>query len=501
MASVTNPAEQRRVILVSFDGLRPDLISPATTPHLERLRRNGITLARHRTVYPSETRVAMPSLVTGTSPGRHGMIGNKYLDRTSAPSRYIDTADDRLIEALDSASGGRLMGVSSLGEILAAHGKTLTVFASNSAGTTCLLNHKARLLGHFTVSGHYKRLATSRPLLQALEARLGPLPPPPPHGTPDLASQNFLTSALLDTVWPQLRPDVAILSFGEPDNSSHYCGTAETRTLEALSWVDNQFGRVLEWWETEGRQQNVHLVALSDHGHVTVHAHADVQGTLKAAGFRCGPAPGQDVDAVLVPGHVGAIYLADPSVSNIRRAVAAMTEAPWCGPIFTAGHNELDGVAPGSFARQLVMMDHVRSGDILFSYRADDQLDPFGLVGRSWSNDAPIGLGVHGGLHPREMASFGILAGPAFRSDSISEIASGLCDIAPTILHLLGIAAPNGMEGRVLTETFAAAAGVAPASIVETVHEASTSAYRQTLRRVQVGMATYIEGGWATGTP
>lgn len=496
---MTDSAGQHRVVLVSFDGLRPDLISPDMTPHLDRLRRKGVTLARHLTVYPSETRAAMPSLVTGASPGRHGLVGNKFLDRSVRPPRYIDTSDDRIIEALDAASGGSLMGVASLGEILAAHGRTLAVLASNSAGTTCLFNHKARTLGHHTISGHYARVATSRPLIEALEARLGPLPAPPPQGTLDLTAQSFLTSALLETVWPQLRPDVAILSFGEPDISSHYCGTAHGRTLEALAWVDHQFGRVLDWWEAEGRQQNVHLLALSDHGHVTVHAHADVYGTLKAAGFRCGPAPGQDVDAVLVPGQVGAVYLADPSESNIRRAVAAMTEAPWCGPIFTAGRNEVDGVAPGSFARRLVMMDHVRSGDILFSYRADDQPDPFGLIGRTWSHDAPVGFGVHGGLHPKEMTSVSILAGAAFRSDFVSDIPSGICDIAPTILHLLGIAAPIGMEGRILTEAFAAGTAVAPASIVATEHEARTPTYRQCLRRVQVDAATYIEGGWANG--
>nr|WP_249810668.1 alkaline phosphatase family protein [Bradyrhizobium sp. 17] len=495
-ASVTSPAT-RRVILVSFDGLRPDLINATATPHLHRLQRQGVTLGRNVTVYPSETRAATPSLVTGASPGRHGMVGNQYLDRSAVPSRYIDTADDQLVETLDTLSGGRLMGVPSLGEVLASQGKTLAVLASNSAGTTRLFNHKARTLGHPTISGHFARLATSRSLLEALNARIGPPPAPPPAGTPDLAAQSYLTAALLDIVWPQLRPDVTILSFGEPDSSSHYCGTAEVRTLEALAWADQQFGRVLDWWEAEGRRQDVHIIAVSDHGHVSVHAQADVHQVLRDAGFRCGSAPGQDVDAIVIPGQVGAIYLADPSELKIRRAVAAMTKAPWCGPIFTAGRNDIEGIAPGSFARQLVMADHVRSSDILFSYRADSEVDPFGLIGRTWSNDAPIGLGVHGGLHHKEMAAVGILAGTAFRSGSLSEVPSGICDIAPTILHLLGIVAPSQMDGRVLNETFATLPRAAPASVVETVYEAGSSTYHQVLRRIQVGAAAYIEGGFA----
>ncbi|WP_337739722.1 alkaline phosphatase family protein [Sinorhizobium medicae] len=66
---------QRARSIVSFDGLRPDLISPELTPNLCRLQSLGITLSKHRTIYPSETRSAFPSLVTGTTTSSHGMVG------------------------------------------------------------------------------------------------------------------------------------------------------------------------------------------------------------------------------------------------------------------------------------------------------------------------------------------------------------------------------------------------------------------------------------------
>ena len=61
-------ASHPRILIVLFDGLRPDLIGPATTPNLHRLQGLGVTLERQRTVYPSETRSAMTSLVTGAAP-------------------------------------------------------------------------------------------------------------------------------------------------------------------------------------------------------------------------------------------------------------------------------------------------------------------------------------------------------------------------------------------------------------------------------------------------
>lgn len=87
-----------------------------------------------------------------------------------------------------------------------------------------------------------------------------------------------------------------------------------------------------------------------------------------------------------------------------------MIKRPWCGPVFTAG-GAAYRIAAGSFARHLVFADHARSADILFSFRSDG-LDPFGLMGRTWSADGAVGFGVHGGWHANEMSSVGILAGP-----------------------------------------------------------------------------------------
>ncbi|MDF0498948.1 alkaline phosphatase family protein [Bradyrhizobium yuanmingense] len=69
---------RNRVLIVLFDGLRPDLVKPSLTPNLVRLQRRGAVLARQRTVYPSETRIALTSLVTGATPDRHGIVENSY---------------------------------------------------------------------------------------------------------------------------------------------------------------------------------------------------------------------------------------------------------------------------------------------------------------------------------------------------------------------------------------------------------------------------------------
>ncbi|PBB51841.1 MULTISPECIES: alkaline phosphatase family protein [Mesorhizobium] len=489
-----------RFLIISFDGLRPDLVLPDLTPNLCRLQYLGVTLAKHRTIYPSETRAAFPSLVTGATPGRHGMVGNRYVDRSVTPPRYIDTSDAVLLRKLDLESGGGLMSVPTLGEILAGAGRSMAVLATNTPGTTRFFHHKAEDFGHIRLSGHFREACTPDDVLAEAQRRIGPLEPASLEVEPNTAGQDWITSAFLDVVWPKYRPDVTILSYGEPDITSHFHGTGAEATRGIITHCDRQFGRVLDWWEAEERAKGVQIIAMSDHGHISGHTRVSVVDNLREAGFRAGTAPAPDVDVVVVPGQVGALYLADPSDQKIARLVATITSQPWCGPVFTRAKNETEGIAPGSLGSRLVFADHPRAPDVSFSFRADDGVDSFGLIGgTSYDNDRRTGLGVHGGLHPKELAALGIVAGSAFPAQgSVSKAPSGICDFAPTFLHLLGIAVPNTVTGRVLHEVFGHASQAIP-DIRSEAFEARLGSFRQVLRRIHVGEAIHIESGTAEG--
>ncbi|UIJ91766.1 alkaline phosphatase family protein [Sinorhizobium meliloti] len=489
-----------RFVIVSFDGLRPDLITPELTPNLCRLQSLGVTLSEHRTIYPSETRSAFPSLVTGTTTGSHGMMGNKYVDRSVTPPRYIDTSDAVLLRKLDLESGGRLISVPTLGEILARAGRNLAVLATNTAGTTRFFHHKAEDFGHVRLSGHFRAACTPDNVLAEVEAVIGQLPPEPPDLDPDTAGQDWITSAFLDVVWQKYRPDVSIISYGEPDTTSHFHGTGSEVTRSIIAYCDRQFGRVLDWWEAEGRAEGVQIAAVSDHGHITGHTRVSVIDSIRDAGFRPGVAPASEVDVVVVPGQVGALYLGEPTEKQVARMVATITEHSWCGPVFTRARNDVDGIVPGSFGNHLVFADHARAPDVSFSFRADDGIDPFGLTGGTfYDSDCQTGLGVHGGLHSKELSAVGIAAGTAFpAAGSISAVPSGICDFVPTMLHLLEIGRPSTMSGRVLHELLWDPEK-SNAAIKHEGFEARLGCFRQVLRRVQVGDATYVESGTAEG--
>ena len=63
-----------------------------------------------------------------------------------------------------------------------------------------------------------------------------------------------------------------------------------------------------------------------------------------------------------------------------------------------------------------------------------------------------VGAGDHGGISPFEMRNTLIAAGPHFRAGTVSDVPCGIVDIAPTVLHCLGVTPPAEWGGRVLAE-------------------------------------------------
>lgn len=66
------------VILVTLDGVRPDAIQEAHTPHLERIMEEGAYTLKAESVMPSITLPCHMSIFHSVPPQRHGILSNEY---------------------------------------------------------------------------------------------------------------------------------------------------------------------------------------------------------------------------------------------------------------------------------------------------------------------------------------------------------------------------------------------------------------------------------------
>lgn len=471
------------VLIVAFDGLRPDMVDDATMPNLARFAREGTVFPRCRAVFPSETRVNQASLVSGAWPRRHGIVGNKFMDPVASPEALINSGDEEALRAADARLDGALIDVPSMGEILAGNGMQLAVVGTGTAGGTRMLHHAAERHGQFRLSLYRPDASTPRARIEEVLQRFGPVPE---ALIPSIERLTYATDVTLDYVEPELEPEVTILWFFEPDLTSHYSGLGTEDCLAALRHADAQLARVLARRDA----RPAHVITLSDHGHLTTEgAPIDLEARLVEAGFRVGDRFSDRVDVVAFCGSAGGIYVKDSAPDLVGEVRDWLAHQPWCGPLFAREDGEALAFAD-------VHMEHRRAPDLVFITRANDRVNAHGLPGRcphDWGY-LPAGGGIHGGLHPMELGNWLAVQGPAFRAGHVSDVPCGIVDVLPTVLSLLGIRPPETIEGRVLTEAMEGAA--APDTVEIEQREASSRfgrTYRLTASRV--GAYRYLEHG------
>jgi len=462
-----------KALVFVFDGLRPDHVVPALMPHLADFAAAGVRFANARTIFPSETRVAVPSLVTGSWPENHGLVANQFVDRRVLADRPVETGSRGDLEAVRAATG-TLLARRTLSQRLTAASLRHAVVSSASAGSSFLLDPDAATLGQLSWSVHGVGNTPDDLAAEILE-RYGPVPA---AAIPTTARVAHAATVLVDFVLPRLAPHLAVFWSSDPDTTYHYRGLGGADTRAALRGADAAFGQVLDWWRGAGQRAGYQLIVASDHGHVTGASKIDLVAAMRAAGLPAGTA--LDSEAVVLPGTSTMVYGRQPVVARIADW---LRDQPWCGLVLVRGNGLADALDLGQ-----VGAGHERAGELVFTFAGNDDADIHGLPGRyPFDGELPVGAGTHGGLHRRELSNVLIAGGAAFRSGHVSALPAGLIDVAPTIAHLLGLPG-DGFDGRVLRE--ALADGDAPDALA--IDAAATVTRR--LERWRVGRHLYLAG-------
>lgn len=451
-----------RVVLFGFDGLRPDLVGPETTPALWRLIGSGLRFSAARSVFPSETRVATPSLATGCRPASHGLVANALYDAAAAPDRVLNTKHVAAMDALVAAQG-RLLERPSLGARLHTAGRRMDVVWTGTAGAARAAFPEAGDLGAFR--WHPEEAAG------AAEA----LGPGPAAAVPNSARLRHGFAIFRDHVLAERRPDVALFWASEPDICFHYEGIGAPASRAALREADSLLGEVLDWREAQPDREEIVIIALSDHGHVTGHSRIDLAAELSRAGFACGRRLSAETPVALGGGGAPGLWVKGSDAATVRGLSAWLQAQPWVGLVLAreAEAHGLSGTVPLAALGAL----HRRSPDLAFTFSGSDAPDQFGLAGRAFieAADVPEGGGMHGGLHRRELSSVLAMTGGPVPAAAESATPCDLTDIAPTVLALLGLPT-DGMDGVPLAEALGGAAPAGPVRRLLTGHGETTLA-------------------------
>lgn len=435
-----------KFVIVGFDGLRPDCIEK-DMPHLARFISQSHYWNNYLATFPTETYVNHPSIFSGFRPNRHGIIGNAYYDRRLDREHCIFRGNSvASIIAHDQQPGG-VISVPSLGERLGKAGKTMRVICANSSGSTRLQHiHADRFDGHMNCCVHDLSQAIPINERQALQAKWG-------NGVnlmfPDFAGTQLATDIFFDYEVARGLGDVTVLWIGEPDHSSHEFGIFDEKTVQARRDADQAFARVLQWWEHEGRDQNVQLVVMSDHGHGEVAKHFDLQTYLQEEGWQvltgldinAGKDPAE-ADIVMVGTYALGLWVNQPSMPRLLKLRDDLMRCPAVGLLFSQPDPEdpssIVGRIPGTFSEAVVFSENMRGPDIRVVHLNNPESGKLIM-----SDELGIGAGNHGGLLPQEIHCLLAMSGNAFAEPRVHDQPAGHDDFAVTVMSMMGLLDPE----------------------------------------------------------
>lgn len=266
-------------------------------------------------------------------------------------------------------------------------------------------------------------------------------------------------NAVLDTMKgvgkAKRRPDFTFVNLQQVDATGHKQGTDTGAYDAAIGDADRQIQRLVDQLKARGEWERTTLILLSDHSMDTTPKLTGLSKSLEAKGIAK-----KDFVTVL-NGSVDMVYLANRKSSRrhrlLKRMRAAALRTPGVvealyrqpNPADGGRRHTLDGVHPGW---------HIagpRSGDLFVTHSsggafAEPDNDLTGNHGGPQTRDNFFAV-IGGGSQVRQAMPPG-RRGPLFDDTLINPRQAENVDPAPTVMGLMGLAAPRNSQGRFLGE-------------------------------------------------
>jgi arylsulfatase A-like enzyme len=488
------PKFDRHVVVMVWDGMRPDFVSEKTTPTLWKLAREGVTFRNHHPVYPSVTMVNGTALMTGVYPGKSGVIANYEYRPEIDGSRSINVESPAAVSRGDELSGGKYISVPTIAELIQrAHGRT----AMASAKTVgLLLDRHAGIGAARNCVTLFAGQALPSDMLARIVGALGPFP------SARLQRDAWTTKAVTDFLWKDGVPPLSVIWLGEPDLTEHESAPGAPPALAAIKSSDENLAAVLSALDTKAARETTDVLVVSDHGFSTISRSIDLRKILTDAGFvaKTELDGEQKPGDIMLVGNGGSVlfYVLGHDAMVTRRLVEFLQQSDFAGVIFTKE------AIQGAFGLDQAGIQSDHAPDVMMAFRWNASKNQFGapgMIDADWQREA--GKGTHATLGRFDMHNTLVAAGPDFRRGQMDDLPTGNVDLAPTILHILGIKAPQEMDGRVLSEAMVnvnrvAAVGKADAKTIEAKKDFAAGTWRQSLSTSRVGSTIYFDEGNGT---
>src|SRR2546430_3703897 len=324
---------RRHVVVVVWDGMRPDFVSEQNTPTLWKLAQSGVIFQNHHSVYPSATIVNGTAINTGVYPNHGGILVNHDYRPELNPKKSIDVENVGVVRKADEISGGKYIGAPTIAELVRAHGGESVIATAKTVGLL-FDRHRDSRDGQNIFAGE----SLPHDAITSIVKTLGAFPPAAQPADRDA----WTTKALTDLLWEKGIPQFSLLWLSEPDDTEHKTAPGAPAAIAAIRSSDDNLARVLAALDRSngGRTRSTtDIFVVSDHGFSTIARSIDVPKILRNAGFDAvteltgEPKSGQ----IMIVGNGGTVlfYGIGHDAAVTRRLVEFLQQTDFAGVIFT----------------------------------------------------------------------------------------------------------------------------------------------------------------------
>lgn len=438
--------ETARLFVLSLDGVPHSFVIHAAKtglmPNLARLLKEG-TLARMNSVVPTVSTVAWATYMTGVNPGKHGVFG--FVDREPNPfEAYIPTA--------------RNLKTPTLWEMISRSGKRLGVI-------NVPLTYPPKQVNGFMVGCFLSPELAKATYPAELAAKLTELDY---KIDADLSlARDDMDAFLLDINHTMVRRFAAAFKLmeSEPweffqlhimdtDRVNHFLWGPWEDRVEGLAAEFESFYRRLDTYIGELLQHlppDCRLMMLSDHGFTRCKGQVFINHWLEQNGYLLFARGKREIMNMhpdskaysLVPGRIFLNLEGREERGQVPRSQAEELKAELIHRLSGLKHPETGQ----PLIRRAFKREEIYSGSQI-SKAADVILDPAPGFELKANLECPglVGPADLSGAHTYEDA-FLYLRGI---KDLPENNSFSLLDVAPTILDILGVAVPQGLDGQTL---------------------------------------------------
>jgi predicted AlkP superfamily pyrophosphatase or phosphodiesterase len=488
-SSAIVPAKpEHHVVVVVWDGMRPDFVTEQNTPTLWNLAREGTTFRNHHAAYPSATMVNGTIMVTGVYPGKSGIIANHVYRPDIDPHHAIDVELSPVVKKGDELSGGKYIAAPTIAELVQRAGARSLIAAAKTVGL--LLDRNANDVGANNSATLFAGKALPSTAIDPITEKVGSFP------SARLEQDSWTTKALINVLWKDGIPAFSLLWLGEPDLTEHETAPGAPAALTAIKSADENLATVLVALDERKARGTTDVFVVSDHGFSTIRRSINLKKILNESGFTAmtefngEPKPGD----IMLAGNGGSVlfYIIGHDETITRRLVEFLQQSDFAGVIFTK--QPMDG----TFALEEANIQNDHAPDVVMAFRWEPSKNQFGVPGMidaDWQRAA--GKGTHATLSRFDMHNMLIAAGPDFKRAETNDLPSGNVDLAPTVLQILGLKPPQKMDGRILSEAMTAAtpSQKPETKTIEATKHFPAGTWRQSLQISRVGSTIYFDQG------